>query len=199
MSGLINSAQSRQTPPNTDDAPDDAPPTGDDLLAQVEQKVESQLTPPVRANYQKIVVAGMKAGLANGPNGIMGSLRRSQDPISDCARGAVAMVLVLRKEAMGVMPVNAMVPAAMTLMLKALAFAQRMGLVQVGQPELVRATHIFADAIFKAFHITNQVFAHYAGRVNQIINDPAQMELVNRKAGFVRHPDASTPTPLPGA
>ena len=174
---------------------------GNPLLQQAEQKVESQLTPENRGNYEKIVVAGLHAALAGGPTGILASLKKSTDPVSDAAKGAVALVIILRKQARGIMPLKAAVPAAMTLMLKALDFADRAKIVKVGQPELVRATHIFTDDIFAKFGITKQGLANAAQRVHAITQDPDAMAKINLKAGVTQHPLAAapTPTPLPNA
>lgn len=154
------------------------------LLQQAEDKVESQLVPETRENYMKIVVAGMHAAIDKGPDGILASLRESKDPISDAAKGAVSLCLVLRKEAHGIMPLKAMVPAAMTLMLKALDFADRAGIVKVGDRELVRATHIFTDEIFARSGITRQGLANAAGKVHSLTQDPAAMAKINAKAGM---------------
>ena len=70
------------------------------------------------------------------------------------------------------MPIKAMVPAALTLMLYALDFVNRTGTAQVGTPELVRATHIFANEMFKAFHISNPMLASYAARVHAVNSGP---------------------------
>ena len=161
------------------------------LLQQAETQVESQLTPDNRANYLKIVVAGLHAALNGGPNGILASLKQSQDPISDAAKGAVSLTLILRKEARGVMPLKAMVPAAMTLMLKALDFADRAGIVKIGQPELVRATHIFTDFLFDRMGITKQGLANAAQKVHALTQDPAAMAKINVKAGLAPHPGAA--------
>lgn len=168
------------------------------LLQQAEDKVESGLTPDNRANYDKIVLAGMHIGLDKGPNGILASLAKSQDPIADAAKGAVSLVLILRKQAKGVMPLKAMVPAAMTLMLKALDFADRSKIVAVGNPELVHATHIFTDTIFARFGITKAGLANAATKIHRLTQSPEAMAAINLKAGLTRHPDAATPTPLPG-
>lgn len=165
------------------------------LLQQAEDKVESQLDPTTKQNYMKIVVAGMHAALSGGPQSLLASLQKSQDPVSDAAKGAVALVLILRKQAQGIMPLKAMVPAAMTLMLKALDFADRSKIVQVGQPELVRATHIFADTIFHATGITKQGLANAAQRVHQITQNPAAVQAMNVKAGVVPHPGIAPPAP----
>jgi hypothetical protein len=168
------------------------------LLQQAEDKVESGLTPENRANYMKIVVAGMHVALDKGPQGLLAGLAKSQDPISDAAKGAVSLVLILRQQARGVMPLKAMVPAAMTLMLKALDFADRSKIVRVGNAELVRATHIFTDTMFARMGITKQGLANAASKVHAITQDPQAMAAINLKAGLTRHPDAAVPTPLPG-
>lgn len=161
------------------------------LLADAEQKVESGLEPETRANHDKIVVSGMHAALAKGPDGILASLKDSADPISDAAKGAVSLVLILRKQAHGVMPLKAMVPAAMTLMLRALDFADRAGIAKVGQPELVRATKIFTDMMFARMGITKEGLARAAEKVHAITQSPESMQKVNEKAGIVAHPGAA--------
>jgi hypothetical protein len=169
------------------------------ILQAAEDKIEDGLMPDTRANYMKIVVAGMHAGLAKGPDSILASLIKSSDPLSDAAKGAVSLVLILRKEAHGVMPLKAMVPAGMTLMLHALAFAERAGMIKVGAPELVKATHVFTDTVFARFGITRQGLANAANKIHTIMQDPAAMEKINLKAGLLRHPLSATPTPLPPA
>lgn len=190
MSGIINGAAS------DDEA---AGELSNPLLQQAEKQVESQLTPENQANYMKIVVAGMHVGLDKGPDGILAQLRQSADPISDAAKGAVSVVLILRRQARGVMPWKAAVPAAMTLMLKALDFVDRAKIAAVGEPELVRATHIFTDTMFARAGITKAGIANAAQKVHALTQDPTAMEKINLKAGTVRHPMATTPTPLPDA
>lgn len=178
-------------------APAQAQAQGQPLIAAAEQKVESQLTPETRESYLKIVVAGMKAGLENGPNSILAGLSKSKDPVADCAKGAIGLVLILKHQAKGIMPVKAMIPAAMTLMLKALSFADRTGIVKVGNDELVRATHIYGDLLLRKFGVTPPMMQHAMVKVHGITQDPVAMEQIKRSAGFVRHPDAHEPTPLP--
>lgn len=172
-------------------------PQSQPILEAAEQKVESQLLPEIRESYLKIVVAGMKAGMAGGPNSIMAKLKDSKDPVADCAKGAIGLVLILKHQSQGIMPVKAMVPAATTLMLKALSFAQQMGLVQVGNDELVRATHIFANTFLAKLGVTPPMLQHAIGKAHALSQDPVAMEQMKRKAGFVKHPEASEPTPLP--
>lgn len=197
MSGMINTPSGDAGPSDEGDQAQAGGGLSNPLLQQVEDKVEGGLTPENRQNYMKIVVAGMHAALDKGPDGLLAGLGQSKDPIADAAKGAVSLVLVLRKEAHGVMPMKAMVPAAMTLLLKALDFIDRSKIAKVGQPELVRATHIFTDFIFARTGITKQGLANAATKIHAITQDPASVQKLQMKAGILRHPDAATPTPLP--
>lgn len=188
---------------NATSAPPDAPPQDNQtelsnpLLQQAEEKVESGLTPQNRANYLKIVVAGLHIALANGPGSFMAKLRNSRDPISDCATGAVALVLIMRKQAQGVMPMKAAIPAGMTLMFHGLDFIDRAKISKVSEPELDRATTIFTNTLFQKLGITHAMLQQATARVHQITQDPDAMAKINLKAGLTRHPMAATPTPLP--
>jgi hypothetical protein len=171
------------------------------LLAEAEQQLEAHLDPKNRANYMKVVVAGMRAALDNkGPNGALAaSLKSSPDPIRAAARGAIALVLILRKQSTGVMPIKAMVPAAMTLMFHALDLIDKAGIAKIGPTELVRATDIFTTTMFKKSGITPRMLQAATQKVHEVINDPIKVEQMKRAAGVVKHPNASEPTPLPGA
>lgn len=189
MSGLINAAQQP--------ADSSAPPMSDPILQAAEQKIEAGLDPANKQNYQKIVVAGMAAALARGPNSIVAKLLKNPDPVKGAARGAVALALILRREAKGVMPLKAMIPAALTLMLHALDFVNRSGAAAVGQKELVRATHIFANDMLGAFNITPPMLKRAAAQVHAVTQDPAKMEMIHRKLGSVVAPGASQATTMP--
>jgi hypothetical protein len=167
------------------------------VLEQAEQKIESNLLPAVRANYMKVVVAGMKVGLAKGPHGILASLRQSKDPVNDCAKGAVNLAFLLRKQTRGTMPIQALVPGAMTLMLHALDFVDKIGIMKIGTPQLVEATHTFTNMMFRNLGISADMLKTAHDNVAKAVKDPAHLEAMKRKAGIVKAPDASTPTPTP--
>ena len=160
------------------------------ILEAAEQKIESGLTPENQADYKKVVVAGMHAAMAKGPNGILASLSKSKDPVNDCAVGAVHLALIMRKQTHNTMPLKSMVPGAMTLMLQALDFCDKSGIAKIGNAELVRATHVFTNTVFKAFKITPNMINVAATKVHSAMQDPAKMELLKRQAGLVKHPDA---------
>jgi len=169
------------------------------LLEAAEQKIESSLTPETRPNYLRIVVAGMKAAAEGGPQSIIASLKASKNPIHDAVVGAINLVLMMSRQSRGTMPVKALVPAAMTLMLHALDFAERIGLVKIGNTELVQATHLFTNALFQRLKITPTMLHGAIRNVHGITQDPAKMELINRQLGAAKHPDAKDMGPIPSS
>jgi hypothetical protein len=120
------------------------------LLQQVADGIESGLSPESRADYDQVVAAGIHAA----SDGTMTTLKKSQDPISDAATGAVLLVMLLHQQAHSLVPMKTLVLAATALMLRALDFVDQAGIVKVAEPELVRAAHILGDAIFALLGIT---------------------------------------------
>jgi hypothetical protein len=167
------------------------------LLEQIATKVEESLTPENRADYDKIVVAGMRYGLEGGPNSVMAQVRTSQDPVKDCALGAVNTVKFLAMQSQGTMPERAMIPASLTLMLLALDFVDRAGIATVGQEEVVRATKLWGNYMFAAQGVTPEKLRRAASQVYGVTQDKGQLEAVKLRAGLVKDPRASTPTELP--
>lgn len=175
MSGLINNAKPQQPPESGITNP---------LLAASLRQLEAQFVDKLaKQNFDKIVLAGMHIALEGGPNGIMASLKDSRDPVRDCALGAVNLVMMMRKRASGTMPDKVVPAAAMALMLHALDFADRAGIAKIGNPELVRASHLFTDRLFQAYGITKQMLARGAGHVSRVMQDPEAMQKVRYKAG----------------
>jgi hypothetical protein len=196
MSGMINAPS---------DAPSDAggqPSSGgglsNPLLQQAEQQLESGLTAANKADYDKIVVAGLHIALDKGPDSFMAKLKNSRDPIGDSARGAASLVLIERKQSRGVMPMKAMVPAGMTLLFHALDFCDRAKIASVAEPQIDQATTTFVNFLFHKLGITPGMLQSAAGKVHAITQDPQSMAAISLKAGLTRHPMAATPTPLPG-
>ena len=167
------------------------------LLEAAEEKIEAGLTPDNRQDYLKIVVSGMKLAIANKQR-ILATIRASKDQIHDCAAGAVALVLLMRRSATGVMPIKAMIPAGFTLMLQALDLRDKSGVLKIGNDELVRATHLYTNLMLQKLHITPQMIHTGIANVRAITQDPAKMELIHQQSGAVKHPLAKPITPVPG-
>jgi hypothetical protein len=193
MSGMINGTAS---PADAQASAGSA--LSNPLLAQAEQQLESRLLPATRADYDKIVVAGLHTALAKGPDGGMASLIHSKDPVSDAAQGAAALVLTMQKQSKGVMPMKAMIPAGITLVFHALDFIDRAKVATIAEPQIDRASTIYVNTMFHKLGITPAMLQQATGNVHRLMNDPASMQKIQMKAGLLRHPDSATPTPLPG-
>lgn len=142
------------------------------IVKQVETKIESQLPDGVRANVQKIVVAGLKYAMKDGADGLLGHLKGSQDPVGDIVKGVIAIIGLLRKAARGAMPQNAMIPAAFILVLQGLDFAERAGILKVTNEEVNTATKLFANTLLPHLGVTPEKMGQMAGTATQIMNDP---------------------------
>ena len=165
-------------------------PLEDPVLQRAEQKIEGQLLPKTRSAYLRVVVAGMQVGMAK-EGKIMVALQHSKDPVTACAIGAINVGLMLLKESRNTMPIKALVPGCMTLMLKALDFCDKTGIKKIGTAELDDATKTFMNYMFHMFKITPQKLQVMATHVHNITQDPGQLDLLKRKAGLTLDPRAN--------
>ena len=149
--------------------------TKNTLVKRTEDNIEKTLKPGVRESYMKIIVAGMKYAMSKGPEGLLGSLKDSQDPVTDIVKGAVGIVGLLRRAAKGTMPVDALIPATMVLILHGLDLAEQMGLLKVTAAEIDQATQLFAETIMPLLGISKEKFASMTEEVHGVMNDPNQM------------------------
>lgn len=167
------------------------------ILDATQDQVEATLTPDIKDDYIKVVASGMKLALDKGGAGLMGRVKASKDPVAEVARGAVTIAIGLRMHSKNTMPLRAMVPGAMTLMLQGLDILDKSKRVPIGAEELNRATAIFGTQLMKYAKVTPKMLNHAAGVVNGIIQDPDKMEKIKLKAGLVKDPRAPTPTLAP--
>lgn len=145
------------------------------LVKQVEAQIEQRLRAGVRDNYMKIVVAGMKAAMSGGDKSILAQMRGSKDVVRDAVEGAIGLVGTLRRAAKGVMPVDALIPAAMTLMLEALDYAERVGMITLGKDTIDQATQLFIETLLPRLGMTPQKLGQVTSQVHQVMQDPERM------------------------
>lgn len=151
------------------------------LLHEAEAKIEGAVGDgQARADYLKVVVAGMRAALANGPQGMLARLRTAPDPVKLCAIGAVGLVMHMRQISQGTMPPRSMISGATTLMLQALDFVDHAGIVKVDKTELDRATHILTNALFQAFGISMPMLNRMAAAAHGVTQNPGQMQALEQ-------------------
>lgn len=198
MDGFLNAAPAIAAPGTAAPSTAGSSSLENPLLQQMQNGLEAKLTPENRDDYNKVVVAGLHIALDRGANSFMAKLHASPDPIGDCAKGAVALMLIMRKETRGAMPLQAGIPAGVTLMLHGLDFIDHAGIVKIAEPELVRAITQFTNQLFWKLGISPEMLQKATARVHQIVQDPDAMSKINLKAGLTRHPDAAEPTQIPG-
>lgn len=168
----------------------------DSILQAAEQKVESQLLPATKDAYMRIVVTGMQAAMAGGANSMVAKLRGSKDPMGDAARGAVSLVILMSHQAKGVMPPQAIPPAAATLMFQALDFLEKSSVIKITEDNVAAAMHLQANFLLAKFKVTPQMLQAAAANVHKVMQDPTAMEKINRKSGVVKAPGTSVPTDM---
>jgi len=104
------------------------------LLKEAQAKIEAGVQD--RDAFSRIVQAGQKvmydqatfAELAKG-------LKDAQDPVTEIAEGMIGILGILYKQSRKTMPIPPMVLAGMALLLDALDFAERAGLVKIGKAD----------------------------------------------------------------
>lgn len=151
------------------------------LVKQVEVQIEQRLKAGVRESYMKIVIAGMKYILDKGDKGILAQLGNSQNVVEDTVKGAIGLVGILRRAAKGAMPADAMIPAAMTLMLEALDYAERVGLVTIDNSVIDKATQLFIETMLPTLGITPQKLGQLTSQVHGIMQDPDKMAKITQQ------------------
>lgn len=168
------------------------------LLAATEAHLEGNLQGKTKADYQKVVVAGMTAALKGGTNSILAKLKESKDPIHDCVVGALNLAIILRKQSRNTMPLNAMIPGATTLMLHAMDFAESIGLVKIDKPELDQATHLLVNTLFKRLGVTPNMLHTAATKMHALTQNPVSVERMKYAAGMTKNQNSPVPTEIPG-
>jgi hypothetical protein len=142
------------------------------LLQQVQEALEKNMQPQLRTAYEKAVADGREAGLRDGLNSIVAGLAKSKDPISDAVKGAIGVTLILRNHSKGGLPMQAAVPAATDLMLRALDFLGQAKIMKIGVPELERAAHIFGDDFLRRMGITREQMIYAMHQSHAMLQDP---------------------------
>lgn len=167
--------------------------TQNKLLRDAATAVEAKLTPETRQAYDKIVVSGMQVALNKGLEGMMAGLEKRGDPIRDAAQGAVNLVFMLRAEATGRMPEQAMVPASYTLLLQALSFIEEAKIAEIDRDTLTKATKTWTNTVFDRFRISPAMLNRAKESVDGVMNDPFKMEMLNLATGYTKDPRAPQP------
>lgn len=155
-----------------------------ELLQQAEAKVEQTVPPDQQSAYQRIVVAGMKVLYSKQTHdAIIVGLKDSKEPLVDAAKGAVGLVMTLYRESKGTMPVKAMIPASMTLLLQALDYLDSTGILAIGKPEIETATRAFMDTLMPQLGMTPDRTKQMLGQFQGVVKDQGKMQAYKQQMG----------------
>lgn len=160
----------------------------DPMLGEIVANLEGQLTPENKPNYEKLVVAGMKAVLHKGPGGILYALDRRPDVVITIVRGAINLVGVLKSISKNPPQPAAMVPAAFTLMMRGLDFAGRAKLIDITPEVIGQAQRLFMNNIMTAFGVQPRQLGRMSEMVEQTMRDPVKMDQIERYVGYTKDP-----------
>lgn len=167
----------------------------DPILKAAENKLESGLTPKMRNNYNRVVVAGLQVALKGGTNSIAAMIKDSKDVVKDSVIGAVNLTNILRKESRNTMPPEAMVYGSYTLMLHALDLAEKIDMIKVDNVVMTRASKLWTNYIMHMFGVSPHKLQSLGQQVHGVMSDPTTMEHLGRQSGVIKDPRAGTINP----
>ena len=125
------------------------------LLDKIEQGIEAKLKPEDKSSYDRIVLAGTKIMFDQQTHGMMIEiLQGSGDLPSKVAGGITRLIGLLYQASKHTMPMQAVIPAAITLMVKALDFAERGMGQQLNAAIIAESAKQTSAAILQQFGVT---------------------------------------------
>lgn len=175
MAGLVSSAVAQPTaaissataaaPVTAPSAPATASTLSNPVLAQVEQGIESKVTPAVSQMYHSIVMASMKLAFDPSTHGsLIQGLKSSPDVsknVSLICAGIIGTVFHQTKQDINKFLPGAM-PASVTLMCQILNYAEKSGMIQVTPDVVAQCATATSSAVLRKFGVDK-------GKVAQVV------------------------------
>ena len=81
------------------------------------------------------------------------------------------------------MPVEAMIPGAMDLVLHGLDYLDKSGIMKIGSAELDRATQMFAETIMSRLGVTPEKVQQLTAATHEVMQDPAKVTEMKQRMG----------------
>lgn len=147
------------------------------LLQQAQAAIESKISAKDQPIYNKILTAGMKLMFAKKTNAMfVDSIKKDPDPQALITKGVVGLLGVLYKQARGKVASGPMITAGHAMLLEALDFAERAGLLTVDAATLDKATHDYIEQVMNALedHRPGSV-SGMMDKVQGVMGDPQKM------------------------
>lgn len=155
------------------------------LLQQAQAKIEAGVADKER--YSRLVKAGTKTIYDKGTFAQLSkAIADSQDPITDVAKGIVAVLSMMAHKARGTIPHEVMLQAGMALLLDALDFLEQSGMVKIDNQALDQATQEYIEAIMPSVGVSPQKMEETLASVKGVMGDPERMAQYKASAGGMR-------------
>lgn len=127
MAGMIDQAQPKQQM--------------DPKLAQIEQQIRAKIRPEDQSMVDRLFLAGKKFLYAPQTRDfVLGQIQKEGDPGENIAQGIASLISILDKEVRGQKSPAAYIPVAMLLLVEALDFVHKSGLMEVTDELISKAT-----------------------------------------------------------
>lgn len=102
-------------------------------------------------------------------------MRASKDPVSDVAKGMVAVLNIMAHRARGTIPHAPFLQAGMALLLDALDFLEQSGMLKVDNAVLDRATEEYVEALLPTVGLTRERMDSTLAQIKAVMDDPQKM------------------------
>lgn len=153
-----------------------------ELLQQAQAKVEAGVKN--RDAYDKLVKAGTKIIYDKATfDKLSQGVAQSKTPVEDVAKGLVAVLNMMVRQARGTAPKDALVQAGMALLFDALDFMEQAGLVKVDKQVLGEATKAFIESLLPTVGLNPQQLQGAFSQVQQTMADPQKMAQFKAQQG----------------
>lgn len=145
------------------------------VVADIEGKVQN------RDAYDRIIVAGMKLMFSKETNAMLQDGMEEGPGLPDQAGTAIVGIMVmLQRNARGTMPFDAMLPAAVTLLMHAIDFLAQTGRLEI-TPEVVgQAMRAMVQALLKQLGISEEQVIAMAEQASGAVSDPQKAEMIGK-------------------
>ena len=143
--GLLNAKPEAQKPQQSSDP----------IINQIEQGIEAKVPPEMKKAYMAVVVAGMKVMFDPKTSKFIAErLGASDDIVNNVATGIADLIMLIYNESKRTMSIPAAMLAAITLMCKALDYAEKTMGVKVDSQMAAACTKATTTACMNKFGIT---------------------------------------------
>jgi hypothetical protein len=113
----------------------------------------------------------------------------------EVGQGVAGIIMTLRQQSRGTMPVEPMMQAATVILMEALDSLSKVGILELTPDTIGEATLAMAEALLGAIGVSKEKMATLMGNVKTVVEDPAKLESyrAHSNKGAAPAPEQGTP------